>query len=268
MLNFGLIAADTVRTRAYLSALDKKSLLPQWTLILRSEGKNLKHYSSTSLPVSNLFEETLDSENQDWFNVDFEPDLELDKWFTDRNLEFEVIEDGDINSVEALRKLKNSDLEMFVYSGFAGVIVSGKILNTEKRFLHVHPGLVPEYKGSTVFYYSLLKNQSLGASAIFLSEKIDEGEVITSRQFTVPENLELLDSVLDPAMRSRLLVEALEYLESGGTASEQSRVGCTFYVIHPTLKHAAILGQQAKAKGSDYDSSSGLPKGVQESGTG
>lgn len=262
LIEFGLIAADTVRTRAYLSALDKKGFMPRSTLILRSEGRNSKHYSSTSPSASDLFEENLDNKNQDWFNIDFEPGLELEKWFTDRDLEYEVLEDGDINSSRALRTLENRDLDMFVYSGFAGVIVSAKILKTEKKFLHVHPGLVPEYKGSTVFYYSLLDDKSLGASAIFLSQKIDEGEVIISRQFMVPKNLEVLDSVLDPAMRSRLLVEALEYLDSGGTGSKQTRVGRTFYVIHPTLKHAAILGQKVKAKGSEYDSNSGLPKDV------
>ena len=42
-------------------------------------------------------------------------------------------------------------------------------LNIEKKFLHVHGGYLPDYKGSTTNYYSLINENTIGASAIFLT---------------------------------------------------------------------------------------------------
>ena len=35
------------------------------------------------------------------------------------------------------------------------------MLNIDKTFIHVHGGSLPEYKGSTTFYYSILKREDL-----------------------------------------------------------------------------------------------------------
>ena len=42
-----------------------------------------------------------------------------------------------------------------------------KILSLEKYYLHIHGGPLPQYRGSTTKYYSLLKSNTVGASAIF-----------------------------------------------------------------------------------------------------
>ena len=49
------------------------------------------------------------------------------------------------------------------------VLLKEKILDTGKKFLHIHGGYLPDYKGSTTNYYSLINENTIGASAIFLT---------------------------------------------------------------------------------------------------
>ena len=59
--------------------------------------------------------------------------------------------------------LKNSKSKLFLvslYPGKKGVIKDQSLLK-KKFFLHSHSGKLPEYKGSTTIYYSLLKEKNL-----------------------------------------------------------------------------------------------------------
>ena len=51
------------------------------------------------------------------------------------------------------------------------------------KFLHIHGGYVPAFKGSTTNYYSLLAEGQLGASAIFLTEDLDSGPKLHRQKF-------------------------------------------------------------------------------------
>ena len=90
------------------------------------------------------------------------------------------------------RKLKEAGPEIIIYSGYGGVILKEKVLSQGKKFLHVHGGFLPQYKGSTTNYYSILNegyitiikrsenfnfNESLftiNDNKLFISKKIKE----------------------------------------------------------------------------------------------
>ena len=99
---------------------------------------------------------------------------------------------SDPNAEETISIIKALKQSVIIYSGPAGAILKETVLNLGKKFLHVHPGIVPKFRGSTTIYYSLLKEGTVGASAFFMDRKIDQGPII--RQDTFP-NFEKNDEV-------------------------------------------------------------------------
>ena len=51
-------------------------------------------------------------------------------------------------------------------------------------------------------YYSLLNSNTLGASAIFLNQGIDTGDIVYTKEYKASFSLELLDLVYDHADQS------------------------------------------------------------------
>lgn len=143
---------------------------------------------------------------------------------------------GELNSDAVKKVLKNCKEKYFIFTG-------GGILDKEmcklKRFIHVHPGIIPDYRGSTCFYYSYLEEDYCGATAFIMNEKIDKGDIIASQKFENPKTIDM-DNQYDPWMRSQLLIDVIKnekFLET----TPQVKGGRNYYVIHPVLKHLALL---------------------------
>ena len=64
------------------------------------------------------------------------------------------------------------------------------ILNKGKVYLHCHPGSLPAYRGSTVYYYALLNRDAIGCSVIAMTEQLDHGPVLHHSEFTLVPTLD------------------------------------------------------------------------------
>lgn len=139
--------------------------------------------------------------------------------------------------------------KVFVFSGFGGNIVSSSILSLDMKFLYIHGGDVPAFLGSTTNYYSLLTEGQLGGSAIFLTEDLDSGPVLQRQKFPRPDDPELIDYFIDPGLRARVLTDMLIKLDKMPSLLEEAEPvagGETYFIIHPVLKHLAILGYETE----------------------
>lgn len=236
---FGLIAADTSRSRAYLAAMERRGLLPAWVLLL-DDG------ASAAMPgqaASGAIEVVADV---DWPEADFDPAAPLRPWLERLGLPYEVSGSRDINDPAVVALIARAAPQVLVYSGYGGALLRDAVLATGKRFLHVHGGYLPDFKGSTTNYFSLLAEGSIGASAIFLTAEIDCGPVIRRRRFAPPVLRARIDHVYDSAARARVLVDTLEVWRRDGDWTFEladNGGGDTYYIIHPVLKHLAILGR-------------------------
>ena len=94
----------------------------------------------------------------------------------------------DINS-ENLRKLIDGNDKTFLYTG--GGILKKPILDTQNKFLHIHPGFLPKIRGADGILWSLFKFNSFGVSSFYINNKIDEGKIL-SRQNLDIKNFELI----------------------------------------------------------------------------
>ncbi|MDR0375549.1 MAG: hypothetical protein LBH85_07475 [Treponema sp.] len=108
------------------------------------------------------------------------------------NIPFEILLSDNINDDSVVKRLRGIAEKYIIYSGFGGQLLKPRLFETGKKFLHVHAGRLPEYRGSTTVYYSILMENACGASAIFLTPEIDEGNVITASSFAPPPPMWIL----------------------------------------------------------------------------
>ena len=108
----------------------------------------------------------------------------------------------------------------------------------------MHGGYLPDYKGSTTNYYSLMNENLMGASSLFLNKEIDCGAVLLRRKFPPPEDRSEIDHIYDSEIRSKVLIETIKsYVEFGlfKFQLKNNIGGETFYIVHPVIKHLAMM---------------------------
>lgn len=220
----GLLAIDSSRTRAYLDAMLKAEVCPAHAILMEDKEADL------DFPPVTYFDNS--TKAKDKISAMGVPNVNLNT--------------RDIHNPQVLCEIKRSPTDVIIYSGPSGAILGEELLNCGKRFLHVHPGRLPDYRGSTTFYYSILEEGVCGASALFLDKHIDTGPILGIREYPVPKNRRELDHGYDPFIRSDLLVRILkEFAETScfREVDQVSESGQTYFIMHPVLRHICILGK-------------------------
>lgn len=158
------------------------------------------------------------------------------------------IDTQDINDEAVFSYVKSLPQKYVIYSGYGGGILESKYFHISKHFIHIHAGKLPQYKGSTTCYYSLLEEGEICATAMFLNDGLDCGDVLGYFSLSADELCRFantdIDTTLEPYIRSQALVKVLlEYKQNGAFSltPQNRKEGETYYRIHPTLKHIALF---------------------------
>lgn len=230
--DIGMIAADTSRSRVYIQSLINAELYPSYVLIL-------KNNSNTNLPGQINKIEYAKGNYQINLSTPIKTSLRS------KYIDFEEVDTHDIHAPDIIEKIRNRNESFFIYSGYGGVILKKKLFSTGKNFLHVHGGYLPNYKGSTTNYYSLIRENKIGASSIFLNEKIDSGPLLHRKYFPPPSDRTKIDHFDDSIVRAKVLIETLVKYKELNKFEYYNNVGEgeMYYIIHPLLKHIAILSK-------------------------
>lgn len=224
-----LLAAPTARSRAYIQALVAADVLPERVLLMGSEAA-----AASAGPAR-------------WWKGIHLPDHgePVATSCARAGIPVQHCAVTTVNDEAVYAALEAMAPRLVIYSGWGGQIVSERVLATGAPFLHLHSGWLPAYRGSTTLYYALLNDEPPGVTAILLDKAIDTGPVVARRAYPRPPAGIEIDLVFDPAIRADLLVRVLgDYAARGSiTALEYQDVaaGEVYYVIHPVLKHLAIL---------------------------
>ena len=221
-MKVGIILTNDERSRAYLQKLQQQKILLD-SYVLMNNAIEIE-FSKEVISTSKKF----------GFDISESTKNTLLK----NNILFNEFNFLDINHPKLINFLKEENCDYFIFTG--GGILKKDILNLPIKFIHMHPGIVPHYRGSTCFYYSILNENKCGVTAFIMDEKLDTGEIICQKEFSKP-NHEFIDDVYDPHIRSELLIELFKkrFLENHFEENKLNE-GETFYVIHPILKHIAI----------------------------
>lgn len=247
MLNdIGMIAADTSRTRAYLAALERHDLLPSFVLLLIDTSIQIMPGQIDREAEQPRFSNTFSNQSV-WSEADFDQTTPLVQWLERLRVHFKISDCREINDKSVIDLIAHAEPSVFIYSGYGGSLLRKEVLSCGKQFLHVHGGYLPNFKGSTTNYFSLLVEDTIGASSIFLTEEIDGGPILIRRHFPPPPDRNMIDHIYDSAARAKVLVETLDNYRNQGSWSYMLPVnsgGETYYIIHPVLKHIAILADK------------------------
>lgn len=221
----------SLRSVAYLQALDESQLFPNEIIVLKNENRINQNFLIESKKYN------------------YRKFFDVEKSITDllKNKDCDIIQlsTSDINSqnvIDSVNMLKN---QYIIFSG--GGILQKKILSLKKIFIHIHPGIIPKYRGSTCFYYSLLENYTLGATAYFMNENIDAGEIILQRNYKLnyfinSDQIFFVDYILDNYIRSQTLKELVKLFSNNRYFETEMKdcSGFAYYIMHPLLRHLTI----------------------------
>jgi len=234
-----LLAVPSSRSQAYIQALVHNGMFPE--VVIWLGPNNVPGYRSIPKP-------------KQWEGI-LLPNLEETVDQTCLRVEIPMITcpSSNVNDGAILDHIRALAPRILIYSGFGGQIVSEQTLSIGPKFLHMHSGWLPEYRGSTTLYYALLKNELPAVTALFLDTSIDTGPVVAKRHYPKPPFDIDIDKCYDSAIRADLLVRVMrDYVRTGRIdilEDQNPGTGETYYVIHPVLKHLAILSLK-KEKGA------------------
>ncbi len=238
--DIGMLLADTARSRAYLQVLVAHNYLPSCVIVMENKDSDVK---PGQVPPHIQCEERYVFQKSE-----FSPNIPIRETLERTHISYFSVKSTDPNEEIVIEALKKTSQPVFIYGGVGGIILKKPVLSLNKNFLHIHPGAVPAYRGSTPIYYSLLKEGKIFASAFFLKPEIDTGPVLKIKEFPLEGNRTDIDFFIDPLIRASLLLDVIkEYSETNNFyASEQENLSSeseNYYIIHPILKHVAILGK-------------------------
>tara|TARA_Y100001970_G_scaffold61075_1_gene77922 strand:- start:33457 stop:34185 length:729 start_codon:yes stop_codon:yes gene_type:complete len=234
--DFIFLGAETSRSIVYLEKFASLGMRFSSVIIL----KNLENpfdYEGIS-PNTKI----LESDPKNIHTPSFKKNIEI--LASEVSDDVTIIKTDSVNDPNVLKKIKTTESLFTIYSGFGGQIVSKELL-LESRFLHAHAGWLPQYRGSTTIYYSIIDNRECAVSVIELKPEIDTGDILSRKRYQLPRSWENIDHVYDNQIRADLISKTLSYYSDKGEfdmiLSQNDRDSSTYYVIHPVLKHLAIL---------------------------
>ena len=238
MTGHAMLAVNNNRSKAYLQALVDAGVAPKLLLVLDAGSKRLAEHTENDVAL--VRKQTA----QRLFRRCPVTDLQFDEkehviaTAERAGIPYEVLPTLDPNDAVVRAALARQPFEECLYSGPGSVLLRPPMFALGKRFVHAHSGRVPAYRGSTTAFYSALLEGTLTVSVIVMSPGLDEGDILLQREFTNVPGSDL-DHVVDPCIRAATLVEY--FTTRPHPPRPQQGSANTFFIIHPVLKHLALL---------------------------
>ena len=158
-----------------------------------------------------------------------------------------------LNDPVLLRYVQAETGKQFLFTG--GGIVPAELLDVpESKFIHVHPGYLPEIRGADCLLWSILSRGRPSASAFYMAPGIDTGDVMLAHwlpaiSVAVAEKVDLVTryrmayALVDPWVRSAVLRDLLhthtDFAAIAATAQEEAS-GLTYHFMHDQLRALAL----------------------------
>ena len=273
-LNLTVVAARHGATsRAYLTYLRNAGYRPAKVLVVDFIGQDARYARlqrwfgrrlawhfvqgrrADSLQASQKFRALCDLLQRDTPRpIDYFGDFD----FTVHAREVESVVASNFDDPELHRCLRRQDCRVFLYTE-GGRVPRALLEDPDLAFLHIHPGVLPDVRGSDGLLWSIAVRGRPGATCFYMNAGIDTGAIIRTQEFDRPrfsgiaaactDDLPLVYRALlhayDPHLRAQLLLDVVHSSEDGDLAKLPSRPqrpseGCSYYWMHPRLQKRVI----------------------------
>jgi methionyl-tRNA formyltransferase len=151
-----------------------------------------------------------------------------------KNLKYLDVSKTPINSDKMFNFLSNYTKKNILVSLYPGEIIKNKRLLEKKNLIHNHTGILPNYKGSTTIYYSILKERKIFCTTFIMNKSIDEGKVLYFSKYNFPNKKMSIDEY-DNKIRAK---HFLNFLKGKKNIKIKLNKGL-YYTIHPILRNLA-----------------------------
>ena len=164
-------------------------------------------------------------------------------------LKYKSVLVSSINDDKLKACLLNDVTEPYVIFTGGGILKKG-MFDTGKKFIHVHPGIVPDIKGSDCFLWGALVRKRIGLSAFFMNMGVDTGDIIKTAEYAVPgfrlnkagkefRHLpHILINFLDPSYRADVLLDLFRTKPDPASwewSGQNNSEGKVYYFMHPEV---------------------------------
>ena len=234
-----MIITNNSRSKCYLQNLLKIGQPPQLLIYMNSGSQRLVEHTFNDLHYQEGHSQTL-IKHCPITNISYDDKLHILDSAVEHCIPVVEIFQVNVNHPDIVQSVHSAPGEFILFSGPGGNLLRSEILNSGKKILHIHPGLLPSFRGSTPFYYSALIEKKLQSTAFWMTEEVDQGYILEDISLPITSSIRHMDHLHDPAIRTLVLVNLFqkEIWEEKEPSSENDN---TFFIIHPILKHITIL---------------------------
>lgn len=153
-----------------------------------------------------------------------------------------------VNSKEYLDFLRSLDLDVIISINASQVFKSEILALPRLGCINVHGALLPRYRGRLPSFWVLANGEKeTGTTVHFMNEKLDDGPILLQERVEILET-DTQDTLIrkTKAAGARLIVEAIDRLESGSAATQPNDRTQATYFSFPTREDGLRLRQQGR----------------------
>jgi methionyl-tRNA formyltransferase len=155
-----------------------------------------------------------------------------------------ITKSNDPAFVQHIREL-NTDL---IISYSAPQIIKEELLHTPKYgIINVHGSLLPDFRGTLPsFWYLYCDEKTGGATVHYMSEKIDDGDIIEQDSIDISDCRSMFKLIgKTKALGGELMVKAIREIQDGTVSRRKNETEKGRYFTWPTVEQA----REFRAKG-------------------
>ncbi len=226
-IDTGIILYPSTRALAYLDIFKKNKLFPKEIITMGD------------WPFIN--QDLIDEDNKyNYSQKYFSLNSHIIDYIIENDIKHFHVSDVNINSKELVNLLDSKRCKEYIFTG--GGILRSDVLSKNVKFIHVHPGNIINYRGSTCFYYSYLNQKLIECTTYYMSQNIDRGDVLNISRINT--NLKInsdqklfIDYILDPTIRALSLQRFLRLNADKKIHQINTFENSDCYLIHPALRY-------------------------------
>ena len=188
-MKVGIVLTSDVRSKAYLQKIVSNEFFLD-NIVFMNDNKTEKQLSSDAINQS--------------LKYGFDASKSVIETLTENKLKFQEFDFVNVNNPQLKNYLEKIYNDFIIFTG--GGILKNDTLNLKSKFIHFHPGIVPKYRGSTCFYYSIINENMSGVTAFIMDQNLDTGDLIYQKKFTKPNHI-FIDDIYDSHIRSETLID-------------------------------------------------------------
>jgi methionyl-tRNA formyltransferase len=137
----------------------------------------------------------------------------------------------DVNSEDNIRELKELDVDLFLSAAYPQIFSKRLLEIPRLGAVNFHPSLLPKYRGAHPHFWQIVNGESQGGiTAHFMTEKIDDGNIISQLSFPIDgcTYSELYEKIIE--CTPQIVSETCSFFQEEGRPGQlQAAQDATYY---------------------------------------